>query len=70
VPAAVVVESTRVPIGKRSGVDSGRHAVKLLGATRREMLSSAGLDAQAVELVISGCGAQAGELGAKVIRRA
>ena len=65
---AVIVEAVRSPIGKRNGWLAGMHPTKVLGATLRELVSRAGIDAGDVEQVVGGCVTQAGEQGANITR--
>ena len=66
----VIVEAVRTPIGKRNGGLAGLHPAELLGATQRELVARAGIDAAAVEQVVGGCVTQAGEQGSNITRYA
>src|SRR5438874_7867021 len=69
-PEAVIVEAARTPIGKRNGWLSSLHPTELLSADQIEVVKRAGIDPSAVEQIVGGCVAQAGEQGANVTRNA
>ena len=66
----VIVEAVRTPIGKARGALSGLHPAHLLGASQKEVIRRAGIDAQLVEQVVGGCVTQAGAQGNNVTRGA
>ena len=60
----VIVEAVRTPIGRghpEKGYYKDTHANELLGRTYAELISRAGIRAEAVEDVICGCVQQYGE---------
>jgi acetyl-CoA C-acetyltransferase len=64
----VIVAAARSPIGKRNGWLAGLHPTAALGATLKEVIARAGIDAGDVEQVVGGCVTQAGEQGANITR--
>ena len=66
----VIVEAVRTPIGKARGALSGLHPAHLLGASQKEVIRRAGIDASLVEQVVGGCVTQAGAQGNNVTRGA
>ncbi|HJC28061.1 MAG TPA: steroid 3-ketoacyl-CoA thiolase [Candidatus Dietzia intestinipullorum] len=66
----VIVEAVRTPIGKARGALSGLHPAHLLGASQKEVVRRAGIDASLVEQVVGGCVTQAGAQGNNVTRGA
>ena len=66
----VIVEAVRTPIGKARGALSGLHPAHLLGASQKEVIRRAGIDAQLVEQVVGGCVTQAGAQANNVTRGA
>ena len=66
----VIVEAVRSPIGKARGALSGLHPAHLLGASQKEVIRRAGIDASLVEQVVGGCVTQAGAQGNNVTRGA
>ncbi len=66
----VIVEAVRTPIGKARGALSGLHPAHLLGASQKEVIRRAGIDAALVEQVVGGCVTQAGAQGNNVTRSA
>lgn len=66
----VIVEAVRTPIGKARGALSGLHPAHLLGASQKEVIRRAGIDAALVEQVVGGCVTQAGAQGNNVTRGA
>ena len=66
----VIVETVRSPIGKARGALSGLHPAHLLGASQKEVIRRAGIDASLVEQVVGGCVTQAGAQGNNVTRGA
>lgn len=69
----VIVEAVRTPIGRGhpvKGYYSDTHPNELLGACYTEVIERAGLSAEAVDDVITGCVQQYGEQGFNVARNA
>ena len=66
----VIVEAVRTPIGKARGALSGLHPAHLLGASQKEVIRRAGIDASLVEQVVGGCVSQAGAQSNNVTRGA
>lgn len=66
----VIVEAVRTPFGKRDGVHRATRPDKLLALALRGLLDRTGLDAGAVDDVVTGCVTQTGEQGANVGRLA
>lgn len=66
----VIIDAVRTPLGKRNGVLSGLHPAVLLGLTQAEVISRAGVNADAIDQVIGGCVTQAGEQSNNMVRRA
>ena len=66
----VIVEAVRTPIGKARGALSGLHPAHLLGASQKEVIRRAGIDASLVEQVVGGCVTQAGAQANNVTRGA
>ncbi len=69
----VIVEAARTPIGrghKEKGYYKDTHANELLGRAYTEVIERAGIPAEAVEDVITGCVQQFGEQGFNVGRNA
>jgi len=69
-PAAVIVDAVRTPLGKRKGWLAGVHPAELLGAAQHGLLARTGLDPAVVGQVIGGCVTQAGEQSNNMVRRA
>ena len=67
---AYIVAATRTPIGKARGALSGLHPAHLLGASQKEVIRRAGIDASLVEQVVGGCVSQAGAQANNVTRGA
>jgi acetyl-CoA acyltransferase len=67
---AVIVEAVRTPIGRRNGKLKDIHPVDLLALTLKELVDRAGIEAELVEDVITGCVSQIGEQGLNVSRNA
>jgi acetyl-CoA acetyltransferase family protein len=67
---AVIVDTVRTPIGKRTGALSGWHPTDLLGFALRGLLDRNDVDPALVEDVVGGCVTQAGEQGCNVTRNA
>ena len=51
----VIVEAVRTPFGKRDGVHRATRPDKLLALALRGLLDRTGLDAGAVDDVVTGC---------------
>lgn len=66
----VIVEAARTPIGKARGALSGLHPAHLLGASQKEVIRRAGIDASLVEQVVGGAVTQAGAQANNVTRGA
>ena len=66
----VIVEAVRTPIGKARGALSGLHPAHLLGASQKEVIRRADIDASLVEQVVGGCVTQAGAQANNVTRGA
>ncbi len=67
---AVIVEAVRTPIGRRNGKLKDIHPVDLLALTLKELVDRAGIEAELVDDVITGCVSQVGEQGLNVSRNA
>jgi acetyl-CoA C-acetyltransferase len=66
----VIVEAVRTPIGRRNGDLSTVHPADLLATVLKEVVSRSGVDASAVEQVVTGCVSQVGEQSFNVGRTA
>jgi acetyl-CoA acyltransferase len=69
----VIVEAVRTPVGRghpEKGVFRELHASSLLAAVLRAVVDRAGIDPEAVDDVLAGCGAQFGEQGRNIARNA
>jgi acetyl-CoA acyltransferase len=67
---AVIVEAVRTPIGRRGGVFAEAHPADLSSAILRAVAGRAGVEAEDVDDVIWGCGAQIGEQSFNIARNA
>ena len=67
---AVIVDTVRTAIGKRKGALSTWHPSDLLGFTLKALIERTGVDAGAIDDVVTGCVTQAGEQGCNVGRNA
>ncbi|AFR49428.1 thiolase family protein [Gordonia sp. KTR9] len=67
---AVIVEAVRTPVGKRNGGLSGIHPADLSALVLNELVTRAGVSADAVDDVIWGCVGQVGEQGFDIARTA
>jgi acetyl-CoA acetyltransferase family protein len=70
VPAAVVVDAIRTPLGKRNGQLAGWHPVDLLAHVLTTLTVRSDLDPALVDDVITGCVSQVGEQALNVSRNA
>jgi acetyl-CoA C-acetyltransferase len=66
----VVVSALRSPIGKKNGSLAGVHALDLLGAVLKALVTRAGVDPGTVGQVIGGCVGQVGMQSMNVTRSA
>ncbi|GAB2861365.1 steroid 3-ketoacyl-CoA thiolase [Nocardioides pacificus] len=66
----VIVETLRLPLGKRRGWLAGIHPGELLGHAMTQVLARSGVDAAEIEQVIGGVVTQAGEQSNDMVRRA
>ena len=57
----VIVEAVRSPIGRRNGGLATVHPADLLGTVLNELITRSGIDAAAVDQVVTGCVSQVGE---------
>jgi acetyl-CoA acyltransferase len=69
-PAAVIVDAVRTPIGKRNGSLRGWHPVDLAAHTLQALVRRSDLDPALVDDVVAGCLTQVGEQGANIGRNA
>ena len=69
-PAAVVVDAIRTPLGKRNGQLAGWHPVDLLAHVLSTLAIRNDLDPALVDDVITGCVSQVGEQALNVSRNA
>jgi acetyl-CoA acetyltransferase family protein len=69
-PAAVVVDAIRTPLGKRNGLLAGWHPVDLLAHVLSTLVIRSDLDPVLVDDVITGCVSQVGEQALNVGRNA
>jgi acetyl-CoA acyltransferase len=67
---AVIVDTLRTPIGRRSGRLSGWHPADLLGFALDRLVDRTGVDAERIDDVVGGCVTQVGEQSTNVIRNA
>lgn len=67
---AVILEAVRSPFGRRDGAYRQTRPDSLLAAVLQRLMERAGVPAQAVEDVVTGCVTQAGEQGANIGRLA
>jgi acetyl-CoA C-acetyltransferase len=56
----VIVDAVRTPFGRRDGGLAGDHSVELLGLVQQAVLQRAGLPANQVDQVVTGCIGQVG----------
>ncbi len=69
-PAAVIVDAVRTPIGRRDGLLGNLHAVDLAARPLEALVARTGIDPGLIEDVIMGCVMQTGEQGLNVGRSA
>jgi acetyl-CoA acyltransferase len=69
-PAAVIVDAVRTPLGRRNGRLKDWHPVDLAAATLRGLAERTGIDPGLVDDVIMGCVMQVGEQAANIGRNA
>ncbi len=69
-PAAVIVDAVRTPLGRRNGALRDWHPVDLLAHVLRAVVERSDLDPAAVDDVIAGCVSQTGEQALNVARNA
>ena len=69
-PAAVIVDAIRTPLGKRNGRLKDWHPVDLAAETLRALVDRTGIDPALVDDVVMGCVMQVGEQGVNVARNA
>ncbi|MBK5267893.1 MAG: thiolase family protein [Acidimicrobiia bacterium] len=69
-PAAVIVDAVRTPIGRRDGLLGKLHAVDLAARPLESLVARTGIDPGLIEDVIMGCVMQTGEQGLNVGRSA
>ena len=69
-PAPVIIEAVRTPIGRRNGRLAGLHPAEILAAVQTEVIKRAGIEPGEVEQIVGGCVTQAGEQAANVARNA
>ncbi|MGQ0804731.1 MAG: thiolase family protein [Actinomycetota bacterium] len=67
---AVIVDTTRTPIGKRKGALATWHPTDLLGFTLKALLERNDVDPGLIDDVVGGCVTQTGEQGCNVTRNA
>ncbi|MGQ0805918.1 MAG: beta-ketoacyl synthase N-terminal-like domain-containing protein, partial [Actinomycetota bacterium] len=67
---AVIVDTTRTPIGKRKGALATWHPTDLLGFTLKALLGRNDVDPGLIDDVVGGCVTQTGEQGCNVTRNA
>ena len=66
----VIVEAVRSPIGRRNGGLATVHPADLLGTVLNELITRSGIDAAAVDQVVTGCVSQVGEQSFNIGRTA
>ena len=66
----VVVGAVRSPIGKKNGSLAGVHAIDLLGAVLKALVTRTGVDPRTVGQVIGGCVGQVGMQSMNITRSA
>lgn len=66
----VIIEAVRTPFGRRGGVFRDMRPDSLLAQALRALRSRAGIEPSAIEDIVAGCVAQAGEQAANVARQA
>lgn len=69
-PAAVIVDAVRTPVGRRSGMFKDIHPVDLASIPLRALVERTGIDPGLIEDVIMGCVSQTGEQGLNIGRNA
>ena len=69
-PAAVIVDAVRTPLGRRNGALKDWHPVDLLAHVLRSLVERNDLDPGLVDDVIAGCVSQTGEQALNVARNA
>jgi len=69
-PAAVIVDAVRTPLGRRNGALKDWHPVDLLAHVLRSLVERNDLDPALVDDVIAGCVSQTGEQALNVARNA
>jgi acetyl-CoA acyltransferase len=69
-PAAVIVDAVRTPLGRRNGALRDWHPVDLLAHVLRALVERSDLDPALVDDVIAGCVSQTGEQALNVARNA
>ncbi len=67
---AVIVDTTRTPIGRRKGALAHWHPTDLLGHTLRALVERTDVDPGRIDDVVGGCVTQSGEQGCNVTRNA
>jgi acetyl-CoA acyltransferase len=70
VPAAVIVDAVRTPVGRRNGLFKDIHPVDLASIPLRALVERTGIDPGLIEDVIMGCVSQTGEQGLNIGRNA
>jgi len=70
VPAAVIVDAVRTPVGRRNGMFKDIHPVDLASIPLRALVERTGIDPGLIEDVIMGCVSQTGEQGLNIGRNA
>jgi len=69
-PAAVIVDAVRTPVGRRNGMFKDIHPVNLASIPLRALVERTGIDPGLIEDVIMGCVSQTGEQGLNIGRNA
>lgn len=69
-PAAVIVDAVRTPIGRRDGLVGQLHAVDLAARPLKALVARTGIDPGLIDDVIMGCVMQTGEQGLNIGRSA
>ena len=69
-PAAVIVDAVRTPLGRRNGALRDWHPVDLAAVVLRALVERNDLDPGTIEDVIAGCVSQSGEQGLNLARNA
>lgn len=69
-PAAVIVDAVRTPVGRRNGMFKDIHPVDLASIPLRALVERTGIDPGLIEDVIMGCVSQTGEQGLNIGRNA